>query len=109
MLYIIFGLIFLLLAVLVFIRRRILGTGPDYRVFFILGVCWFPVGISTHNRVFLILGLVFLLVGLINRGKWGREKKWMELSPAEKKWKISLKVILAVILLAGVIFMFIFK
>jgi len=51
----------------------------DYRVFFILGVCWFPLGVvfmSTGNPigyVFFALGLVYLVIGLANRDKWKKE------------------------------------
>lgn len=51
----------------------------DYRVFFILGVCWFPLGVTFMVQsnpmgvVFFILGVAYLVIGLANRDKWKKE------------------------------------
>lgn len=56
---------------IVFLNRKgKIGKAPDYRVFFILGMAWFPIGIAADNNVFFILGLVYLIIGLANRDKW---------------------------------------
>jgi predicted membrane channel-forming protein YqfA (hemolysin III family) len=51
----------------------------DYRVFFILGICFFPLGVTFMIQsnpmgfVFFIMGFVYLVIGLANRDKWKRE------------------------------------
>jgi len=51
----------------------------DYRVFFIMGICWFPLGIVfmasrfPTGYVFFILGFAYLVIGLANRDKWKKE------------------------------------
>ena len=77
---------------------------PNYRVFFVLGVTWLPLGIATDNSTFLILGFVFMIVGLTNRSKWKDEPKWSDLSAERKKIKLALIVALTILLLAGVAF-----
>lgn len=60
-------------------RKEQPSAEPDYRVFFIIGICWFPLGVvfmSTDNPagyVFFVLGLVYLVIGLANRDKWKKE------------------------------------
>ena len=49
---------------------------PDYRAFFILGICLLPIGIvfiSTVNPGFIGftgLGLIYMIIGLAHRDKW---------------------------------------
>jgi LPXTG-motif cell wall-anchored protein len=69
-----------IIAVLVWKKRKEKSSAEtDYRVFFILGICWFPLGIvfmSTDNPmgfVFFIVGVVYLVIGLANRDKWKNE------------------------------------
>jgi len=50
--------------------RRGIEKKPDYRVFFILGMTWFPIGVATDNKAFFVLGLAYLAIGLANRAKW---------------------------------------
>ena len=45
---------------------------PDYYIFFILGVIWFPMGVIFDNIVFMILGFIFFAVGLVNKERWER-------------------------------------
>jgi len=68
------------IIVLVWKKRKEQPTAePNYLVFFILGICWFPLGvvfISTDNPVgyfFFILGLSYLAIGLANRDKWKKK------------------------------------
>ena len=52
---------------------------PDYRIFFILGICFLPIGIVFMTTVspafigFFGLGVIYMIIGLANRDKW--EKK----------------------------------
>jgi hypothetical protein len=49
---------------------------PNYRVFFILGFVWFPVGIvyivvnMPLGIAFLGIGVVYMAIGLANKDKW---------------------------------------
>ena len=52
----------------------------NYQVFFILGICLFPVGLVfliNGNIAFIGLvgmGLIYLIIGLANRDKWEKKK-----------------------------------
>ena len=48
---------------------------PNYLVFFIIGISWFPIGIATNNHTFTLMGAIFLIYGLMNKDKWKKEKK----------------------------------
>jgi hypothetical protein len=57
----------------VFIWKKRVGIGdrePDYRVFFIIGLAFFPIGIATRNPGLWGMGLIFLILGVANRDKW---------------------------------------
>ena len=49
---------------------------PDYRVFFILGICFLPIGIVFMITVssgfigFFGLGVIYIIIGLSHRDKW---------------------------------------
>ena len=66
------------LVVLVTIKRRKEGKypEPDYRAFFVLGICLLPAGVvfvTTLNPGFIGfigLGAFFMILGLANRDKW---------------------------------------
>jgi hypothetical protein len=54
---------------------------PNYRVFFIIGISWIPIGvvfIITINFVlgvaFMCIGAAYLVIGLANRDKWENNK-----------------------------------
>ena len=64
----------LLVVVLVMYRRKEEMPEPDYRVFFILGIVWLPLGIALKNPGFWGMAAVFLIVGLANRDKWKDRK-----------------------------------
>lgn len=102
--YIVIGIIILLalIALLVAYKRKEEKAEPNYRLFFILGITWLPLGIATDNTVFLGLGAVFLITGLANKDKWKNEPKWSELSPEQRKTKMILIVGLTVLLLVGI-------
>ena len=88
------------LAVLILIlkRQKLEEKKPvDYRSFFILGICWMPLGIVfwlvLHFVVgiaFFVMGGAFLTIGLVNRDKWTEPQT---LSGSQRK--------LAIILIAG--------
>lgn len=102
-------LIGLVIAIIATIIKRKENRKPNYKILFIIGICWVPLGIATQNFVFIIVGLTFLIFGLLNRKSWKNQPKWEDLSPAEKKIKIALILFLLVILILGVVFFFITK
>jgi len=99
----------LVIAIRAAIIQRKENRKSNFKAFFIIGICWVPLGIATNNTVFTILGLVFLILGLVNRKSWKNQPKWDELSPAEKKIKLALIIFLMLILIVGVVFYFIVR
>ena len=68
----ILGLLVVVAGLLVY-KLRVKGEEqkpPDYRVFFILGITWLPLGVALDMPVFYILGIVYMVIGLANRDKW---------------------------------------
>lgn len=61
------------LAVLLLKRSKGESTEPDYRVFFIIGISWLPIGIATENIGLVGIGVVFMLIGLAHRDEWKDE------------------------------------
>jgi uncharacterized membrane protein len=93
-----------LLAVVFFIRRQ-KGEMPeaDYRVFFILGIAWLPLGIATDNPAFWGMGAVFLIVGLANRDKWKEEPTMSSLTASKSKTQLFVLIGLAVLLVVSLL------
>ena len=94
----------ILFAVFAINRNRGQKIEPDYRVFFILGITWLPLGIATDNPAFLGLGAVFMAIGLANRGKWKEAPKWSELSPERRRTKLLIIGGITVLLLVTLVF-----
>lgn len=103
--YIVIGISILLalIALLVINKKTGQKIEPNYRLFFILGITWLPLGIAIDNSVFLGVGAAFLIAGLVNKDKWKDAPRWSELSPEQKKTKLVLVVGLAVLLLVGIV------
>ena len=72
--------ILMLAGAVIFVKRKGDLSTTDYRVFFVLGLIWLPMGIATDNPGLWGLGAVFLFVGLANRDKW---QDWKNLSSFE--------------------------
>jgi len=74
-LFIVIGLIIIGLVIVLYPKFKKEKIKPNYRLFFILGVTWIPLGVAfyktTRNIGFLVMGLLFLIIGLINKDKWG--------------------------------------
>jgi hypothetical protein len=67
----------LFLALLLWKKRKGGAMGePDYRAFYILGICFIPLGIVLSVVVsfglmgITALGVVYMIIGLTNRDKW---------------------------------------
>ena len=87
-------------------KGQIKEQDPDYRVFFIMGVSWIPLGIATDNPAFMGAGVIFMLLGLANKDKWQEKSKWQDMPKAQKQIKLALGVLLGVMVLVGVLFYF---
>lgn len=96
-------LIILLMIMLVIYRRRNQEVKPNYLVFFIIGVCWMPIGFATKNPVFSIVGTVFFIIGLAKHKTWNRGPKWNELSPETRRIKMIAMIVMAILVVAGII------
>jgi hypothetical protein len=80
------GLLVLIVGIattFIVLKRKEAGISkePDYRAFFILGICFLPVGIpiviATNNPGLLgisALGIIYMSLGLANRDKWEKNK-----------------------------------
>ena len=82
--------------------------GPDYRAFFIMGLIWIIAGVPATflhdynlNGLF-AMGIIFFVIGLVNKDKW-KKRTWADLTPAEKKLKIWIIIILGILALAGAV------
>jgi len=93
-----------LFAVIFIYRNRGQKVETDYRVFFILGITWLPIGIATDNPGLWGMGAIFMVVGLANRSKWKEEPKLSELSPEARRTKLFVIVGLTVLLLTAIVF-----
>lgn len=106
---IVIALLLALFTVVYFVRKRKKGCEEketNYLVFFIIGISWIPIGISTNNHLFTLGGVLFMIFGLINKDKWKNdEKKWKDLSPERKKklrvffFGMALFIVVAAVLL----------
>ena len=79
------------------------SSETDYRVFFILGITWLPLGIATDNPAFWGIGALFMVLGLANRDKWKEQPKWSEMDPEKRKIKIFIIIGLTVLLVGMVL------
>ena len=74
-LFIVMGLLVIGLVIVLYSQFKKEKIRPNYRLFFILGMTWVPLGVvfytTTKNIGFLIMGVIFLVIGLINKDKWG--------------------------------------
>ncbi len=97
--------IIVLLFVFVVVRRQE-KRPPNYRALFILGIVFIPISISTENYAFIGVAVMFMIIGLANRKKWEKPKKWSELSYTERRLKITLIIILSLFLIFGIVVFF---
>ena len=88
----------------------------DYRTFFILGICWLPLGIVFWIVMDLavgiplfVIGSTFLTIGLVNRDKWTEPRP---LTAGQRKLTIGLViggVFLFLLMLGSFLFLKFFK
>jgi amino acid transporter len=103
--FILVGILFLviLLAVAFFVFKKKNMAEPDYYSFFIMGIIWLAAGIPLGNTALMIMGLVFTALGLANRNKWKKQKKWGELTGPERNVRIILIAVLVFFALLGIV------
>ena len=85
----------------------------DYRAFFILGICWLPMGIVFWLALDLafgiplfVMGATFLTIGLVNRDKWAEPQT---LTGGQRKLVIGLiagGILLLLLMLSIFVFQF---
>ena len=92
----------LLIGMIVFYKNRKEGVEPDYRMFFIMGVIFLPLGIGSKNYAFFIMSMVFIAIGLLNRSKWKDAPKWSELPDRQRRLKLILVGGITFLLLIGI-------
>ena len=96
-----------ILLIFFVVARKQEKRPPNYRALFILGIVFLPLGISTENYAFTGVGALFMIIGLANKKKWEKQKKWNELSYNERRLKITIIIVLSLLLFFGVIAFFI--
>ncbi len=105
-LMLVIAIIIIGLAIFVAITQRKKKETHNYRSWFFIGICWIPIGIVTKNLAFLAIGIIFTVLGLVNKNKWREEKKWSDLTPVEKRHKIILVAVGAILLIAALVVYF---
>ena len=93
-LLLVIGLIIIGLAIVFYTKLKKGKVKPNYRLFFIFGATWIPLGIvfynTTRNIGFLIMGIIFLILGLVNKDKW---EEAVVPSPQKRKLLIGLTLV----------------
>ena len=104
-LFVIIGIIVTLLLLAIIYLKNKHKQPTNYKAFFIIGITWIPLGISTENYIFSILGIIFIIVGVMNKDKWKENSfTWKNLSPEQKKIKLLMGLTLLITLILGIIF-----
>jgi len=93
-------------AFLFAIRNRSYGIG--YYSLFLVGLIWMIAGIPMENYLLSIFGIIFFVLGLQHKEEWEAEKSsFATLSEKGKKDRLVLTGILALAIIASLIFYFI--
>ena len=94
-------------------KGKIPKRDPDYYSFFWMGICWLgagiPLAVTTNNWGLLGIGIIFTIWGLAHKKEWKKNHiKHKDLTPAERKIKSWIAIILGIIVLVGLVaFLFI--
>ncbi|MBW2967084.1 hypothetical protein KY362_01215 [Candidatus Woesearchaeota archaeon] len=80
----------------------------DYYTFFILGICWTPLGVLgfvLKNPGFyglFVMGIVFMALGLAHRKDWKKNHRtWKQMSKSEQKFKMWIMIPIGILVLLG--------
>ncbi|MDO9578878.1 MAG: hypothetical protein Q7J16_13425 [Candidatus Cloacimonadales bacterium] len=91
--------LFILFLIILHLRNKYANQLTNFKVYFYLGVVFIIMGIAMKFYVLSIIGLVFMIVGFANKRKWRGFEDWEGLSPKQRKFKITIVIILSVIFL----------
>ena len=83
--------------------KRKYGTKTNYRVFFIIGITWIPLGIATENYAFTIAGIAMMILGLSRKKEWKDEPRWSDLPPAVRRIKLIIITVIGIILISSIL------
>ncbi|MBN1792065.1 hypothetical protein JW826_00035 [Candidatus Woesearchaeota archaeon] len=98
-------LLIILIAALILWKVKKKEHEPDYYAFFIIGLCWLPIGIPLDNYALSAMGFIFMVIGLVHKDKWRKNHRtWKQLSPEERKIKGIILAVLGVLVLIGLVF-----
>ena len=97
-------LLIIAITMIAIVKNKGEKVEQNYRAFFIIGITWIPLGITTDNASFWIMGFIFLIVGLVNRDKWKDTPRWSDLSPEKRKTKLLFIIGLITLLFVGLAF-----
>lgn len=75
------GILVLGLLIAAMIVHRRTKFPPNYRIVFLVGIAWLPMGIATENRFFIVMDRVLEILGLPNKKKWCIQPSWNESPP----------------------------
>ncbi len=92
------------ILLLVFIRKSEFKRKLDYRILFIIGISWLPLGISLDNPVFIAIGSIMMLIGLANRKTWRENGPRVEPPETQKKLTIAVSLGFAALFAGGIFF-----
>jgi len=95
--------ILLVLLIVFVVKRKSDETPTNYRALFIIGIAFLPIGISTKNYAFTAIGTIFMIVGLVNKSKWEKPKKFAEMTYDERRLKITLLIFASLIFIFGIL------
>jgi hypothetical protein len=69
----------------------------NYRLAVVIGIIFGLVGILSQMWGMAGFGVLLLIIGLVNKGKWGKEESWSQLSPKARKIQVISLIITAVV------------
>ncbi|MFA6489552.1 MAG: hypothetical protein WCT52_02620 [Candidatus Micrarchaeia archaeon] len=80
----------------------------SFRTLFYVGICWMAVGLPLGYSVgqpayfaFFAMGIFFSIMGLAMKGKWKNEKKWHQLAPETRKFRLMIMAAALLLVVAG--------
>ena len=91
-LFIVIGLIVIGLVIVLYSQFKKEKIRPNYRLFFILGMTWVPLGVVFYTTT---RNIGFLIIGLINKDKWGET---VIANPQKRKLLVGLMLTVLLVL-----------
>lgn len=75
----------------------------NYRLMMAVGAILGLIGGLGRLWGMVIFGLLLIVFGLANKSKWGKEKRWSELTPAQRKGQVIGLISAAVLGIAAIV------